>query len=447
MPSLKEELQREAEDKARRKAEKAQRKAHRAELRVIKAARAEASGKASKPEANKLAAKPINPWKTDEKEKVIPTWVLNSRAPTTTTNAAGVRKLCQQLDANDLDLVALSLPSKNIQAAGAGRLANALRTNVVLASLDLRSNPLTTLGVQRLCEGIQVNDTLRELNMRNCGIDNAGAQHIIACLQNNKTLVEVDLRQNNITTSLSRIISDHIAANCVEPLLIQMRENSPSCTSPDFPRYTAPFGDVGARRIAEALRGNTSVTSLRIWSKGIGDAGAKALAAAMAEEQGATAPLRELNLQNNNVSDIGASSLASTLATNSTLKVLRLWSNNLTARGEQTLERAFKGNPDSALEVLDITGTEGTGDEEWDAAISGRIWKGDDDSDDEEGGVEEEEEEEDTPSVLAPPPPGATADPTVDPALPWANLSPEQLRDLLVEFKRLGPEAAAELGQ
>jgi hypothetical protein len=137
---------------------------------------------------------------------------------------------------------------------------------------------------------------------------------------------------------------------------------------------------------------------------------------------------------------MGAYSLSSALGANSTLKILRLWSNELTDKGEQALAQATQRNPQSALVILDITGTdEHPGDDD---DVEDDDEDDDDDYDDDDDDDDDEDDDEDSgidngvASILAPPPLEVVST-VVDGNIPWASLSAEQLQQLLVEFKQL----------
>jgi len=95
------------------------------------------------------------------------------------------------------------------------------------------------------------------------------------------------------------------------------------------------FGDKGAEAIARALvtHPNNSIGELCLGSNGIGDAGARALAAALGSGK---AKLRRLSLRDNDISDAGAQALATALSAESTLEELDLWGNKLTDAGKRS---------------------------------------------------------------------------------------------------------------
>ena len=78
------------------------------------------------------------------------------------------------------------------------------------------------------------------------------------------------------------------------------------------------IGDIGATSLAEALKGNTALATLRLGNTNIGDIGATAIAEAL---NGNTA-LKTLNLYDNKIGDIGATALEEALKGNTAVTSL-----------------------------------------------------------------------------------------------------------------------------
>ena len=100
------------------------------------------------------------------------------------------------------------------------------------------------------------------------------------------------------------------------------------------------IGDAGAASLAEAMKVNTTLTQVNLKSNNIGDAGAASLAEAMK----VNTKLTQLDLQSNNIGDAGAASLAEAMEVNTTLTQLHLWNNNIGAAGAASLAEAMKVN-------------------------------------------------------------------------------------------------------
>lgn len=110
------------------------------------------------------------------------------------------------------------------------------------------------------------------------------------------------------------------------------------------------MGDDGARRVATALSGNTSVQSLNLSVNRIGVVGAACLADALKRNN----TLTSMNLRGNYVRCAGAESLAKALEGNKALKVLNLSSNGICSPGALRLAQALRINED--IDSLSLTG-------------------------------------------------------------------------------------------
>lgn len=111
------------------------------------------------------------------------------------------------------------------------------------------------------------------------------------------------------------------------------------------------FGDKATERLAQALYGNTHVTTLRLGNK-IGDAGAKALAQMLKHN----ATLEVLDLSDNaSISAYGIKSLAKVLEANTTLTSLNLSGTNIKRQACEALGSMLKVN--KTLTSLFINGT------------------------------------------------------------------------------------------
>ncbi|KAG0049742.1 hypothetical protein BGZ89_004087, partial [Linnemannia elongata] len=107
------------------------------------------------------------------------------------------------------------------------------------------------------------------------------------------------------------------------------------------------IGDDGAQALSEALKTNSTLTTLELQYNSIGDNGAQALSEALKTNS----TLTTLNL-GNLIGPDGAQALAEALKTNSTLTTLNLHSNSIGPNGAQALAEALKTN--STLTNLDL---------------------------------------------------------------------------------------------
>ncbi|KJE90737.1 TKL/IRAK protein kinase [Capsaspora owczarzaki ATCC 30864] len=109
------------------------------------------------------------------------------------------------------------------------------------------------------------------------------------------------------------------------------------------------IGDVGAQAIAEALKVNTTLTWVTIWQNHIGDAGAQAIAEALK----VNTTLTWLSLDTNAIGDAGARAIAEAIKVNKALTRLHLSKNQLGDAGAQAFAEALKVN--KTLAELDLS--------------------------------------------------------------------------------------------
>ena len=96
----------------------------------------------------------------------------------------------------------------------------------------------------------------------------------------------------------------------------------------------------GVRSLAEALKTNATVHTLKLGNNRIGDEGVQALAEALKTN----VTVHTLDLYNNKIGDEGARALAEALKTNTTVHTLDLHYNRIGVEGARALAEALKTN-------------------------------------------------------------------------------------------------------
>lgn len=114
--------------------------------------------------------------------------------------------------------------------------------------------------------------------------------------------------------------------------------------------YFNNLGAASAGLLAGALKVNTTLTTLDLFLNNIGDAGAAALAAMLKVNR----TLTSVSLGCNNIADVGAAALAGALEVNHALSVLSVDSNEIRSAGATALAKALKSN--RSLTALHIEG-------------------------------------------------------------------------------------------
>ena len=100
------------------------------------------------------------------------------------------------------------------------------------------------------------------------------------------------------------------------------------------------IGDTGATALAEALKGNSTFKYLYLGKNNIGDRGAIALAEALK----VNSTITNVNLYDNNIGATGARALAEALNVNSTITAISLNDNNIGDTGARALAEALNVN-------------------------------------------------------------------------------------------------------
>lgn len=113
------------------------------------------------------------------------------------------------------------------------------------------------------------------------------------------------------------------------------------------------LGDAGAALLASAMRGNSSITNLNLEECGIGDAGVNDIAQALSSNK--KAALVSLNLSHNKIGVLGSQSLATFLESNRTLTKLDLGYSQVGADSAQSIAQILKA-PQNSLSHLLVPG-------------------------------------------------------------------------------------------
>lgn len=267
----------------------------------------------------------------------------------------------------------LYLRNVGLSAGGARKLAGSSAWSQ-LRLLDLRDNPkkLGPRGIQPIVDKLSLAKDLQELNLSNCrmghfgakaigsvnlpsslktldlshnGIGNDGAWKLAPVLDSLVNLESLLLSKNQIGDDGASEIGHHLPSNLK---LLVMRGND--------------IGDVGADAIAAAVA-NSKIAELMLANNNIGSAGAIALAQVVAQ----SSCLQELDLNENEVGDDGAAALAKSLmvpsdddkeeSKASSLTILRLKDNQIGDAGAGAFVEHLDQN--RKLTVLDLVGNDG----------------------------------------------------------------------------------------
>ena len=288
--------------------------------------------------------------------------------------AEGANSLAQALRIST-SLSSLDLSYNVFATEEAKSIAQALIVNTSLSFLDLHSIIIEDEGANSLSQALRVNTSLSSLNLHSTFIGDVGANSLAQALRVNTSLSSLDLSQNfggakepkilsrvrKVSTALSvwDSGSDSIRAEAANSLtqadlsLVDMCSNfyralekNPfvqAARQLDYLsslHYNCSIGAEGANSLAEALRVNTSLSSLNLHSNSIGDEGADSLAMALR----INTSLCSLDLSANSICAEGAISLAQALIDNTSLSSLAFSYNPIGAEGANSLAQALRVN-------------------------------------------------------------------------------------------------------
>ena len=226
----------------------------------------------------------------------------------------GARRLADGLRSN-MVVRSLNLASNDFGAFGAEHIARMLRSNAKLTELDLSDNRLTDdgrtwSGVRKLCDALWDHSSLCSLMLVDNRLEGDGALVMAGMLQANTTIEHLDLQANQISNEGVDGLASAIAKSVTLKSLNLGRNH---------------IDETGARDLAAGLLENTSLTSLDLSVNAIGPVGAMHMAKVLKSNQ----TLRELNLQANQLQEEAAVKLTDALRRSSTLMSLYLDGNML----------------------------------------------------------------------------------------------------------------------
>ena len=160
------------------------------------------------------------------------------------------------------------------------------------------------------------------------------------------------LKENTSLTTLN-LLDNNIGAAGAKDIAEALKVNT-SLTTLNLLSTTLIFGRnnivaAGAKDIAEALKENTSLTTLDLSWNYIGDAEARDIAEALK----VNTSLITLNLDGNNIGAAGAQYISEALKENTSLTTLYLCSNNIRNAGVKYIAKALKEN--TSLTTLSLS--------------------------------------------------------------------------------------------
>eukprot|EP01012_Entosiphon_sulcatum_P022805 TRINITY_DN2778_c0_g1_i1.p1 TRINITY_DN2778_c0_g1~~TRINITY_DN2778_c0_g1_i1.p1 ORF type:complete len:694 (-),score=121.13 TRINITY_DN2778_c0_g1_i1:38-2119(-) len=250
-------------------------------------------------------------------------------------------------------LITLNMYMNEIRSDGVVPLAAALKGNTGLQSLNLQSNRLAD-GVSAFGDSLKDNRTLRELNLQNTLIDMETAQVLSFGLLNNQSLMSLNISHNQLgTKGLKSVlaalkgknalryldISDTGLADAVEDMceLVDLGGNLQVLQLDDN-----QIGKKGVVQLCMRLERNGVLHSLNLDRTQMGREGAIALSVVLHKKSYWLA----LSCAGNNIGNDGIKHICLSLKGLNTLRELDLSENDITNVCDDALFAVLKANPE-----------------------------------------------------------------------------------------------------
>ncbi|ROL54955.1 NLR family CARD domain-containing protein 3 [Anabarilius grahami] len=240
---------------------------------------------------------------------------------------------------------------------------------LLLRELNLSERELSDTNVKRITALLQDKHCkLNKLILSNCSITEEGYKALASALRSNPShLVELDLTGNDPGQSGVKELSDLLQdPNCqLKTLKFLGPAADEACQyvaglvgkNPLLLRELnlseCEIRDIGVNQIAALLQDkHCQLNTLTLCDCGLTDESCSALATVLRSNSS----LKELDVSNNNLQDSGVKKLQNALEnTNCTLEKLRLSNCSITEEGYKALASALRSNPSHLIE-LDLTG-------------------------------------------------------------------------------------------
>lgn len=219
-----------------------------------------------------------------------------------------------------------------------------------LEHLTLRSNYLGNAAAHALSELMRLpaGSGLRRLDMRTNQVESQGACALLGALPVHPRMQEIRLGYNRQNSSQDLVTCD---LACV--LLHKAIVADSSARLQVLDLNNVRVGDLGARRIAQALVRNQLLRQLHMAFNSVGPDGADAFADALDTNR----CLQVLDIRDNEAGDAGAEALARGPYDNFAMRRLHVARNGIGPRGAKALTVAVQQNPRLAVDF----GAGGTG--------------------------------------------------------------------------------------
>jgi len=252
----------------------------------------------------------------------------------------------------------LTLSNTRLGDVGIQHLAQALAQARSITELDLSWNQVTASGAEKLstCLRSAKGCQLVELNLDCNDLRETGAAAIASAIRRQGGNPDVDNLQGVChTLQTLKLAGNSIGLRGARSLAAALTQGEPLLCELDLSRNR--LGPEGAGLLTEALiSANASLRKLGLAVNRLADAGMRVLSEAVAKIPKTSARAGvALNLRGNHIGDAGAAALAAALAQGAPLEFVDLSYNSITAPGVSALSQGIRdqcNSGDSGASVL-----------------------------------------------------------------------------------------------
>lgn len=238
------------------------------------------------------------------------------------TQTLTLKSLLPHVAGNHPSITALTVQSDGervVDDTSLQLLCLALLSNTTVTRLDLSNNQITARGVEFLADLLQTNTTIQHVNLAGNRVNDDGARMLTKCLETNNTVNIVELEENPITE------------HCLAEVYYLLRINS---------------GPLRLKQVMVAIASDdATLQKLEFCSTGVDDRpfddeAVHVLCSLLVDNR----QIKEIDLRNNDITDIGASLLGDLLRANFSIESLYLDDNCIGVEGAEDLYHALKAN-------------------------------------------------------------------------------------------------------
>lgn len=242
------------------------------------------------------------------------------------------------------DLVELNLTGMDLADNGAEDLGGILAPLQNLRVLNLTANRIGVHGLKGFVQKslLKTNRTLSKIILTNNKLPDDAARTFVELLRVNNTLVAIDVTDNAISAAtlaqLNRALLLNSQPLALKTAYVAMLDNEGSNVEIDF-QWT-PGMELSASFLGPALKLNTTVVSLNLGNRSLGDQGLIDIAASLKFNK----TLERLSLPNNGITNVGAVALFTALTHNTGLKEINLANNRIDEAAGRVLRDVLQRN-------------------------------------------------------------------------------------------------------